>query len=85
MMECGQDALRRAIKIIGSQTKLALKLKVSLPRLNHWMNLGIKIPIEYAIKIEILTEGVIPAEDLSVDSRHDLIAYKKFISKRGNV
>ncbi|MDX2165093.1 MAG: YdaS family helix-turn-helix protein [Gammaproteobacteria bacterium] len=84
-MECGQDALRRAIKIIGSQTKLALKLKVSLPRLNHWMNLGIKIPIEHAIKIEILTQGEILAEDLCVDSRYELIAYKKFIQSRGNL
>ena len=60
-MESGQDALRRAIKIIGSQTKLALKLKVSVMRLNHWMNLGIKIPLKYAIKIEVITEGKVLA------------------------
>lgn len=82
-MESGQDALRRAIKIIGSQTKLALKLKVNSRRLNHWMNLGIKIPLKYAIKIEVITEGKILAEDLSFDSRLELIEYKKFL-KRNN-
>lgn len=81
-MEREQIALRRAIKIIGSQRKLASKLGVSFARLNHWVNLGIEVPPKFAMRIEILTEGEILAQDLCMDCRYEFIDYKKFNIKK---
>jgi len=51
------QALRKAIKLSGSQAALARALKVRRCRINHWLNRDKDIPFEYAIAIEKLTRG----------------------------
>jgi DNA-binding transcriptional regulator YdaS (Cro superfamily) len=57
-------ALRQAIKLIGSQAKLATILRVSRQRVNHWLNRDDNIPYRYALAIEKATDGMVAHQEL---------------------
>lgn len=63
------EALREAIKIVGSQEKLAEKLGITQGAVSHWFNKnkGVTPPIEYVPAIEEATNGVVTRFDLRPD------------------
>lgn len=63
------EALRRAIKIIGSQEKLAEKLGITQGAISHWFNknIGLVPPIDYVIEIEKATGGQVTRYELRPD------------------
>lgn len=62
-------ALREAIKIVGSQEKLAEKLGITQGAVSHWFNKnkGVAPPVEYVPAIEEATNGVVTRFDLRPD------------------
>lgn len=63
------EALRRAIKIIGSQEKLAEKLGITQGAVSHWFNknIGLVPPIDYVVEIEKATNGQVTRYELRPD------------------
>ena len=55
-------ALKKAVKTVGSQNKLAGLLGVQQPSVWGWLNKGTRLPAEHVLKIE----------EVSGVSRHDL-------------
>ena len=74
-----EEALLEAINFVGSQKKLALSLGVGCPVLNNWLNAGIKVPLKYALKIEVITKGLVKAERLTPDAREAICSYIGYI------
>jgi DNA-binding transcriptional regulator YdaS (Cro superfamily) len=74
-----EEALLEAINFVGSQKKLALLLGVGCPVLNNWLNAGIKVPLKYALKIEVKTQGLVKAERLMPDAKEEIRSYIKYI------
>ena len=58
------QALHQVCHRFGGQSNLARKLMVSPSRVNKWLNQGIRIPYEYAIAIEHMTNGEITCQML---------------------
>lgn len=72
-------AIKRAIKILGSQTALAKALKVSPSAVSHW-NKGLNaVTSKNARKIELVTNKAVLASELA----HCLIKEKEFIKDGG--
>lgn len=61
------DALKKAIKTIGSQRRLSKNLGISSQRVNHWVNRDKKVPGEFCIAIEKLTKGKVTRFELRPD------------------
>lgn len=74
-----ERALIQAAKIAGSQVKLAKDLDIGVTTLNNWINLGIAVPLEHAMHIEIKVNGQVIAENLTPDIAPILKSYKKFL------
>jgi DNA-binding transcriptional regulator YdaS (Cro superfamily) len=74
-----REKLHSAIKIIGSQQKLAIVLELSRAVVNHWLNHGIKIPLKHALHIEVLTNGYVKAEQLAPDAKKEICIYRKYL------
>lgn len=62
-----RDALERAISIAGGQTALAKKIGTYQQRVSAWSSRGQPVPPEFAIRIEIVTDGQVRAVDLRPD------------------
>lgn len=62
-----RQALRHAVKIVGSQAALAREIKVSQPRLWAWLNKVDRIPAEFCAAIETATGGKITRKQLRPD------------------
>lgn len=62
-------ALREAIKIVGSQEKLAEKLGITQGAVSHWFNknIGTVPPIDYVVEIERATNGLVTRYELRPD------------------
>lgn len=62
-----QDALRKAVGIVGSQAKLAKALGNGLTQSNiyHWLNKAKVIPAEYCPDIERITKRAVMCEELN--------------------
>jgi len=85
-----EEALRKAINLVGSQKKLAALLGVRCPVLNNWLNIGIRIPLKHALHIEVLTHGLVRAENLTPDAKKEIFMYQKYLfnkhcSQKGNL
>jgi len=50
-----EDALKRAIKVAGSQTALAKALNVTQAHVWNWLNRDSQVTAEYVLSIERLT------------------------------
>lgn len=59
--------IRKACEILGSQTKLAAILGLTLPAVNQWVNNIRPIPAEHCPEIEKATNGAVRCEDLRPD------------------
>lgn len=63
-----KQALARAVEIVGSQVKMAKGLNTDQPRIHHWLYRSkIGCPPQFAIPIEMLTEGQIKRWQLRPD------------------
>jgi DNA-binding transcriptional regulator YdaS (Cro superfamily) len=60
-------ALRRAVKLVGSQAKLARIVKVAQPSVWWIINNRSKVPAEWCLLIEAATAGEITAHELRPD------------------
>ena len=58
-----QNSLKKAVKIVGSQTELASQLGINKQNITQWINSS-KIPAEHCLSIEELTKGIVKVEDL---------------------
>lgn len=68
-MKSNIEALRRAIKIVGSQGKLAKNLGITQGAISHWFNknVGLVPPLEYVVEIEKATNGKVTRHELRPD------------------
>ncbi len=66
-------ALHTAIRYFGSQKALAKALNISPFRINKWVNRDRRIPFEYAVAIEKLTNGLV--------NRFELAPHAGFLEK----
>jgi DNA-binding transcriptional regulator YdaS (Cro superfamily) len=67
-MNLRREALRRAIDLVGGQTKLAAGIGVRQNRVNNWLNRDHQVtPAEYCSAIQKLTNGAITCSDLRPD------------------
>ena len=58
-------ALLKVCHRMGGQSVLARLLEISPSRVNKWLNQGVRIPYEYALAIEQLTEGQVTCQMLT--------------------
>lgn len=65
-------ALLKVIKEVGSATKLAKELNVSLPHLSNWVNGRRKIPATKVRFIVKLSNGKVTEDELRGDVFYDL-------------
>jgi DNA-binding transcriptional regulator YdaS (Cro superfamily) len=77
-----EEALLKAIKFAGSQKKLSVSLGVGRAVINNWLNTGIKVPLKYAMRIEVFTNGLIQTENLVPDAKHEVYEYRKYLLKK---
>jgi DNA-binding transcriptional regulator YdaS (Cro superfamily) len=71
--------LKKAIRMIGSQQKLASELGVARSAINHWLNRGTGISLENALHIETLTNGSIKAESLMPSATMKILGFKRYL------
>ena len=76
------EELRKAIKLIGTQKKLSALLGVGCSVANNWLNIGIKIPLKYALHIEAMTNGLVKAKNLVPDAEKQLVLYEKYLIEK---
>lgn len=62
-----QEALQRAVEIVGGQTALAEKLGVKQGHIWYWLNKANRAPAEQAIAIEAATGGQVTRHQLRPD------------------
>ena len=62
-----QEALQRAISIIGSATALADLLGITKGAISQWKDKGRSIPFEYGAAIETATSGAVTRRNLFPD------------------
>lgn len=60
-----ESGLLKTIKFFGSQSNLAKALKLKRNIVNNWLNRDKVIPFEYAIAVEILTNGAVGRYELA--------------------
>jgi DNA-binding transcriptional regulator YdaS (Cro superfamily) len=75
----GNEALIEAIRFFDSQQKLSKVLGVNRKVINNWLNMSVRVPVQHAMSIEILTDGEILAEKLSPHARTQIMKYKTFL------
>ena len=66
-METGINALKRAISLIGSQTKAAEIVGVKQPTMSWTVNSGERVPAEWCIPLETATQGQVTRHELRPD------------------
>ena len=76
-----EHALRKAIRLLGSQARLARGLNVDRSRINHWLNRDQYIPFEYACAIERLTDGRVRAYELAPYAHQLMLGCENFMRK----
>ena len=76
------EALMAAIRFFGSQQQLSKALGVDRKIINDWLNKSIRLPVQHALSIEMLTDGQILAEKLSPHAKSQIVKYKIFL--KGN-
>jgi DNA-binding transcriptional regulator YdaS (Cro superfamily) len=74
-----EKELLKAVKLIGSQQKLADKLGISRKVVNNWLNAGIDIPLKHALQIEVFTNGSIKAVHLNPDNKDVINSYRQYV------
>lgn len=63
-----KSALQKAVEHFeDNQTELSRRLGVSQQRIWNWIHRGNKVPAEFAILIEKVTEGAVTRRDLRPD------------------
>lgn len=77
--------LRRAIKIFGSQQRIATLLGVSRKTVNGWLNQFKRIPLHHVMCLEVLTNGEILAEEFLPHLKERIAEYKSFLIGRNCV
>ncbi|MDX2164347.1 MAG: Cro/CI family transcriptional regulator [Gammaproteobacteria bacterium] len=75
----GNEALIEAIRFFDSQQKLSKVLGVNRKVINNWLNMSVRVPVQHAMSIEILTDGKVRAEKLSPHARAQIMKYKTFL------
>lgn len=72
-MKSNTEALKKAIKIVGSQGKLAERLGITQGAISHWFNknVGLVPPLEYVVEIEKATNGRVTRYELRPDFFND--------------
>jgi DNA-binding transcriptional regulator YdaS (Cro superfamily) len=75
------EELVKAIRMIGSQKKLAMELGITRSAINHWLNRGTAIPLDNALSIEVITNGIIKAETLVPHAKTQIISFKRYITQ----
>jgi DNA-binding transcriptional regulator YdaS (Cro superfamily) len=70
-----QEALLKAVRIVGSQAKLARALGNGLTQSNiyHWLKKAKVIPAEYCPDIERLANGAVMCEELNPNANWGFI------------
>lgn len=71
-MSTGIAALRRAIEILGSQSRAAEVVGVKQPTISWTSRHGAKVPAEWCIPLEVATEAAVTRHEL----RPDLYPYE---------
>lgn len=61
------SAIKKAVKIIGGQTKLATVLGTKQSVVFHWINRHGQAPAKYIARISELTNGQVTVADLLAD------------------
>lgn len=62
-----EHPIERAARVVGSQTALAVALKVTKAAVGQWKDAGRRVPAEHCPAIERLTGGQVRCEDLRPD------------------
>jgi DNA-binding transcriptional regulator YdaS (Cro superfamily) len=73
------EELIKAIRMIGSQQKLAKELGIRRSVINNWLNRGTTVSLEHALNIEMLTEGNVKAETLVPNAKVHIVNFKKYL------
>ena len=60
-----EQVLLTAIRFFGSQSKMANALNLKRSIVNNWLNRDRRIPFEYAIAIETLTNGAVSRYEIA--------------------
>lgn len=79
----GNEALLEAIRFFGTQQRLSKALRVDRKVINDWLNKSIRMPVQHAMSIEILTNGKVAAEKLSPHAKSQIVKYKIFLKGDG--
>lgn len=74
--------LLKAAKILGSQKRLAMLLGLDYHVLNSWINKDIRMPVQHALHIEVITSGAISAEDLVPHAKTQIQIYRQYLAKQ---
>lgn len=59
--------IKKAVKVIGGQTKLARLLKTNQSVVSHWVNRHQQAPAKYISRISALTNGEVTIQELLSD------------------
>lgn len=62
-----KDAIKRAIAICGGQVRLGQKMGVPQQTISDWLTRGKSLKAEYAIGMDLATDGQVPKEELRPD------------------
>jgi DNA-binding transcriptional regulator YdaS (Cro superfamily) len=73
------EELLKAIRMIGSQRKLAKELGITRGAINNWLNRGTAVPIDKAMMIEVLANGNLKAEALAPYAKLQILYFKKYL------
>lgn len=60
------ELIIKAVEIVGTQSELAVRCRVSQQAVKKWLNGG-EYSAKYAARIEQATQGVVTARDLCVE------------------
>jgi DNA-binding transcriptional regulator YdaS (Cro superfamily) len=61
------EALRRAIKIAGSQTALAKLCGVKQQHVHNWLHRNKRVSARYVLQVEAATRGLVTRHELRPD------------------
>jgi DNA-binding transcriptional regulator YdaS (Cro superfamily) len=64
------EALLKAVSIIGSRVRLADAIGTTVEVLKSWINTGIRVPLEYALGIQYVTQGQVTWQEISPHLTH---------------
>lgn len=66
-----ENAMRRAIDVVGGTTRMSQLLGISKQRVSNWAARG--VPVEWCPQIEAVTDGGVRCEELRPDVRWSVL------------